>query len=132
MQNKFTLRGTQHSALIFTQHLSFDSQCPPRAFCCIAPLDEGEGRLPIFPRRDLKARDAAGMNAGAGIVIGTIGMNKRGRFYFSQKKNRTVPFYSFFVVIKYPPSETSLCKIPSFHLYLHRQWSWNPQNQWID
>jgi hypothetical protein len=51
-----------------------DSQCPPRALGCIAPLDEGEGRLPFFPRRDLDARDAAGMNAGAGVVIGGIGM----------------------------------------------------------
>ena len=41
---------------------------------CIAPLDEGGGRRSFFPRGDFNARDTAGMNAGAGVVIGTIGM----------------------------------------------------------
>ena len=45
-----------------------------RALGCIAPLDEGEGWPSRLPRGDLNARDAAGMNAGAGVVIGTIGM----------------------------------------------------------
>ena len=40
----------------------------------VAPLDECEGRPSLFPRGDLDARDAAGMNAGAGVVIGAIGM----------------------------------------------------------
>ena len=69
--------------MIFFQLLALDSQgaCPAAglwrclgACGCIAPLDEGEGRLLIFPRGDLNARDAAGMHTGTGVVIGRIGM----------------------------------------------------------
>ena len=54
---------------LFFQLFPLDSQGACSALGGIAPLDEGEG-----PRGDLKARDAAGMNTGAGIVIGAIGM----------------------------------------------------------